>query len=178
MTPCVIALRQAAKELGITPNQIRYWIKTAELVIEKREKVVYITQEGLDRLQKITGLVRDGVSPAEAIRQVKNPTELEPIQREEMLAPQRIEGIEKSLLLLADENRALRRTIGVLIEEVRGIREDNRSYKALLCPPIEAVKPIKLWKPERLKDPLEGLAWYQRAWVEVFEPWRMRRYAS
>lgn len=178
MTPCVMALRKAAKELEITPDQIRYWVKTAGLHTEKRENVVYISQEGFDSLQKITGLVRDGVSPAEAIRQVKVTAELVPVKKEDSFSPQRIEGIEKGLLLLAEENRALRQTIGTLVEEVRGIREENRGLKALLLPPIEPAKAVMPWHPETPNDPLDGLAWYQRAWVQVFEPWRMRRYAS
>lgn len=82
MTPCVIALRRAAKELNITPDQIRYWIKTAGLRTEKRENVVYLSQEGFDYLQKITGLVCDGMSPAEAIRQVKITSEIVPVKSE------------------------------------------------------------------------------------------------
>lgn len=173
-----MALRRAAKELDITPDQIRYWIKSAGLRTEKRENVVYLSQESFDSLQRISSLVRDGVSPAEAIRQVNASAELVPVRSEETHVPQRIEGIEKGLLLLAEENRALRQTIGTLVEEVRGIREENRSMKALLCPPIESAKPVVLWEPERPADPLEGLAWFQRAWVQLFEPWRMRRYAS
>jgi len=172
-----MALRQAAKELGITPDQLRYWVKSAGLRTEKRENVVYLSQESFTRLQKISGLVRDGVSPAEAIRQVKVSTELIPITCEETPG-QRIEGIEKGLLLLAEENRGLRQIIGTLVEEVRGIREENQSMKALLCPPIKPGKSIVAWEPERPSDPLDGLAWYQRAWVQVFEPWKMRRYAS
>lgn len=177
MTPCVMALRRVAKELDRTPDQIRYWVKSAGLRIEKREKVGYLSQESFDSLQKISGPVRDGVSPAEAIRHVKTSTELTPIKKEETLSPHWIEGIEKSLLLLAEENRALRQTIGVLVEEVRGVREENHSWKALLCPPIEAVKPVTPWQPERVADPLEGMTWYQQAWVSVFEPWKMRKYA-
>jgi DNA-binding transcriptional MerR regulator len=173
-----MALRQAAKELNITPDQIRYWIKTAGLRTEKRENVVYLSQESFDCLQKITGLVRDGVSPAEAIRQVKISLEIVPVKREEPLSFYRIEGIEKGLLLLAEENKTLRQTIGILVEEVRGIRDENRSLKAFLCPPIEPVKPITLWQPERLSNPLDQMTWYQRAWAEIFEPWKMRKYAS
>lgn len=178
MTSCVMALRRAAKELDITPDQIRYWIKSAGLRTEKRENVVYIAQEGFDSLQKIAGLVRDGVSPAEAIRQVKVTAELVPMRAGDSLAPHRIEGIEKGLLLLAEENKALRQTIGTLVEEVRGIREENRGLRALLSPPVEPANPIIPWKPETPADPLEGLAWYQRAWVQVFEPWKMRKCAS
>lgn len=173
-----MALRRAAKELNITPDQIRYWIKSAGLKTEKRENVVYLSQEGFNSLQKIAGLVRDGVSPAEAIRQVKVTAELVPVKAENSLVPHRIEGIEKGLLLLAEENKALRQTVGMLVEEVRGIREENRGLKALLLPPVEPANPIIPWKPEALADPLEGLAWYQRAWVQVFEPWKMRKYAS
>ncbi|MDP2816063.1 MAG: hypothetical protein Q8O19_05230 [Rectinemataceae bacterium] len=173
-----MALRRAAKELDITPDQIRYWIKSAGLRTEKRENVVYIAQEGFNSLQKIAGLVRDGVSPAEAIRQMKVTVELVPMRAGDSLAPHRIEGIEKGLLRLAEENKALRQTIGTLVEEVRGIREENRGLKALLSPPVEPAKPIIPWKPETFADPLEDLAWYQRAWVQVFEPWKMRRYAS
>lgn len=79
---------------------------------------------------------------------------------------------------MAEENKAFRQTINLLLEEVRGIREENRNLKVLLYPPVESVTPIMPWKPEEPKDPLEGMTWYQRAWVQVFEPWKMRKYAS
>jgi hypothetical protein len=42
----------------------------------------------------------------------------------------------------------------------------------------ELVKPVKCWKPESPADPLEGMAWYQKVWAKIFEPWKMRRFVS
>jgi len=58
---------------------------------------------------------------------------------------------------------------------VRTLLEDAKKPVALLSVPP---KPVKVWEPEAVRDPLEGLNWYQRIWVEVFEPWKMRKYAS
>jgi len=58
---------------------------------------------------------------------------------------------------------------------VRNLLEEARIPIALLS---ESLKPVPVWQPERASDPLEGMPWYQRAWVECFEPWKMRKYAS
>ncbi len=58
---------------------------------------------------------------------------------------------------------------------VRNLLEEAKKPIPLLSEPP---KPVPVWEPEKPKNPLEGLAWYQQAWVKVFEPWRMRRYAS
>ena len=58
---------------------------------------------------------------------------------------------------------------------VRTLLEDAKKPVAFLSVPP---KPVKVWEPEAVRDPLEGLNWYQRIWVEVFEPWKMRKYAS
>ena len=101
-----------------------------------------------------------------------------PVNREESLSSYRIEGIEKGLLLLAEENKALRQTISILVEEVRGIREENRSLKTFLSPPSEPVKAIRPWQPEKVKDPLESLGFFERIWAQVVEPQKMRQFDS
>jgi len=184
-------LRRAAKELDITPDQIRYWIKTAGLHTEKRENVVYISQDGFDSLQKITGLVRDGVSPAEAIRQVKVTAELVPVKKEDSFPPQRIEGIEKGLLLLAEENRALRQTVGNILEEVKAVRSENaalRGQMELLMPPKQnqdifeilnrPVEQVKVWTPTPKPDPLENVGLLARAWTYLVHPEKLRRHVE
>lgn len=58
---------------------------------------------------------------------------------------------------------------------VRNLLEEVKKPIPLLAEPP---KPVPVWEPERPKKPLDGLAWYQKAWVKLVEPWRMRRYAS
>lgn len=58
---------------------------------------------------------------------------------------------------------------------VRNILEEARKPIPLLAEPP---KPVVVWRPEVVEEPLANLAWYRRAWVRVFEPWRMRRCAS
>jgi hypothetical protein len=40
-------------------------------------------------------------------------------------------------------------------------------------PKIEAWTP-----PAKVEDPLSGMNWFQKAYVQIVEPWRMRRYVS
>ncbi len=76
----------------------------------------------------------------------------------------RLEGIEKIMILMA--------------EEIKNLRGEVSRLNLRLAPPGQPVTPTIPWQPEKPKDPVEGMAWYQRAWVECFEPWKMRKYAS
>ena len=49
-----------------------------------------------------------------------------------------------------------------------------KELEFLVAPPQK----IEAWKPEAPADPLEGLGFFERVWVQVVEPQKMRRFDS
>ena len=82
-----------------------------------------------------------------------------------------LEEIKKVMLMMAEQNQKTQ-------EEVKALRQENQALRAFLMPPPEPIKAVIPWKPEPAKDPLEGMTWYQQAYVKVFEPEKLRRYDS
>lgn len=64
-----------------------------------------------------------------------------------------------------------------LAGEVQTLRQENAALKVLLLPAPS--KPVEVWKPEPARpDPLEGKNIFQRIFLELFQPDRLRRFAS
>lgn len=146
---------EIAKSFGVSTTAIykhlkRVWNQLKGHV-SKEGKTTYLDDIGFEILRK-------------AIENARTSTHVIIVPQKPEEQNQRLEGIEKMMILMA--------------EEIKSLREEVSRLNLKLSPPIETVRPILSWQPERPKDPLEGLAWYQRAWVEIFEPWKMRKYDS
>lgn len=83
----------------------------------------------------------------------------------------RLEAMEKAIMLLVDENRATR-------EENRNLRADVAVLRQRLEPPVlaldflnEPVKAVAPWHPSREKPKFSG---WQRLWFKIFDPSRLR----
>lgn len=170
-------LLEISKEMQISPDRIRYWVKLLEAEVIKQGHTCYLTSEVVKQVAAMDNLIKNGLSPKESSKRIKEvqtvkTTELQPIIPAPVTPGQvdltpvlvKLESLEKGMVFMA--------------ERIAGLEKENKSLRLQLMPPVEPVKPVVAWKPETLADPLEGLAWYQRAWVQVFEPWKMRKYAS
>jgi len=185
-------LPEAAESVGASVDQLRYWITLMEIESTRRGKCRYLAEEDVSRLRGMAAMVKSGTPPKEAAALARErPTEAVIIPAPAAEPPAISNDFQRVLLLLAEENKQIKQTMGAILEEVRAVRMENstlREQMNLLTAPKQDEKllevlnrtpePVKVWQPEPKTDPLEGLAWYQRAWVEAFEPWRMRKYAS
>ena len=185
-------LPEAAENVGATVDQLRYWITLMEIESTRRGKCRYIAEEAVSRLRGMAAMVKGGTPPKEAaVLAREGPTEAVVVPIPAAEPPALVNEFKRALVLLAEENRQIKQTMGAILEEVKAVRGENASLRdqmALLMPPKQDEKmleiltrqpePVQAWSPEPKTDPLKGLAWYQRLWVQAFEPWRMRKYAS
>ena len=174
-------LPEVSREIGLTPDKGRYWLSLLGIEAEKRNRTLIITPETEKALLGMQKFVEEGFPPGEAAKRVRTASDevqtLYPVPMSQTTAVDmtgtnnRLETVEKALLLLVEQNQ---RVYG----ELANLREENAALRRFLMPPVDPLKPVIPWQPENLNDPLENLAWYQRAWVQVFEPWKMRKVPS
>jgi hypothetical protein len=170
-----ISLVEAAKQAAVSRDKAKYWLELLGCCLIKEKQKSFVPLGAVVLLEAMRLAIESGLTPSAAAEHVKltysekqapkEPTKALEVPNDavnKMAA--RIESLEKAVLMLVEENRTLNQRVG--------------GIQAFLMPPEKVAAPLIPWQPEKPKDPLEGLAWYQRVWVEYFEPWRMRRYAS
>lgn len=174
-------LPEVAREVGVTPDKARYWLSLLGIEAEKRNRTLIISPEVEKALLGMKGFVAEGFPPGEAAKRVRTASDevqtLYPVSVVQnpmvdmTVTNNRLETVERALLLLVEQNQKVQ-------GELVNLRQENSALRRFLMPPEQPPAVIIPWQPEKPKDPVEGMAWYQRAWVECFEPWKMRKYAS
>lgn len=170
-------LLEISKEMQVSPDRIRYWVKLLEAEVVKQGHTCYLPPEVVKQVAAMDSLIKNGLSPKEASKRIKEvqtvkATELQPV------APVVVAPIQVDLSPVLAKLESLEKGMVFMAERIAGLEKENKSLRLQLMPPVKPANPIIPWKPEAAADPLEGLAWYQRAWVQVFEPWKMRKCAS
>lgn len=187
----LVALRDAAKKAGITPAQAKYWVKLLGVALVMKGRVGFLDQEAADHLVKMAGLVAGGASPKQAAFEISGIVPEKDIIPVDLVDPdgvgelreklERLEAkgglVEKALVMLAEENRAMRQEMAKLVEVNQALQ------LRLEPPPLPAVfqeppKPVKAWTPAPAKDPREGMGFLKRFWVEILHPEQLRRQVS
>lgn len=170
-------LLEISQEMQVSPDRIRYWIKLLEAEVIKQGHTCYLSPEVVKQVTAMDNLVKNGLSPKEASKRIK---EVQSVKATELqtIVPAAVAPIQVDLSPVLAKLESLERGMVFMAERIAGLEKENKSLRLQLMPPVEPVKPVAAWKPEKPADPLESLTWYQRAWVQVFEPWRMRRYVS
>ena len=170
-----ISLVAAAKQAAVSRDKAKYWLELLGCCLIKEKQKSFVPLGAVVLLEAMRLAIESGLTPSAAAEHVKltysekqepkEPTKALEVPDDAITRMSaRIESLEKAVLMLVEENRNLVHRVG--------------GMQMLLMPAPKPAVPAITWQPEKPKDPLEGLAWYQRAWVQVFEPWRMRRYAS
>jgi len=185
-------LPEAAENVGATVDQLRYWISLLGIESTRRGKCRYVAEEDVSRLRGMASMVQNGTAPKEAAAIAREkPTEAVVIVEPAAQPPALMNDLQRALVLLADENRQIKQTMGAILEEVKAVRTENaalRGQVALLMPPKQDEKifevlnrppePVQVWKPERKADPLEGAGLLAWAWTHLVHPERLRRHAE
>ncbi len=175
-----VSISEAARVVGIDPDKARYWLKLLEVETTKAGKSRCVAPDAVTLLAAMNNLITQGTSPSDAARIAKeSPIETKPIiaeKTESNLVQLQIEELKKAFLIMGE---AFKTEIHGLKTEIRNLAEENKNLRIqLLPPPQETPKKIIPWQPEKPNDPLEGMTWLQRAYVQVFEPQKMRRFDS
>lgn len=90
---------------------------------------------------------------------------------EDKISPEisaRLGGMEQAMLSMAAQMK-------VVIEENRALREGmSRLFARLEAPPISAepMKIVRAWEPPKRQAP--SMPWYERFWLQMFEPEALR----
>lgn len=188
MTTEYVKLTEAARKLTVHNDTLRYWVKLLGVETMKRGHACYILAETLGVLTIMANLISEGMTASDAAVKAKAEAPLEAtamIVREasrpgpEMEALQeRLQGLEKVILTMAE---TFKTEITGLRGEISQLTETNRKLQQRLeAPPAfaeakEPTKPVVPWEPRKGKNPVAGMPWYKKFWVECFEPWKMRQ---
>lgn len=184
-------LPEAAENVGATVDQLRYWISLLGIESTRRGKCRYVAEDDVSRLRGMASMVQNGTAPKEAAAIAREkPTEAVVIVEPVAQPPALMNDLQRALVLLADENRQIKQTMGAILEEVKAVRTENaalRGQVALLMPPKRdelfevlnrPAEPVKVWKPEPKADPLEGAGILTRAWAHLVHPEKLRRHTE
>lgn len=163
-----LKVSQVAKMVGSSVATVYRKINSCETVknhLTKEKGCLFLDEEGLEILKKSFQKEEPPAGNPET-EYLKKLLEQQQATIQELIARQAEERARADTIIMKLSND---------LGSVRNLLEEERKPIPLLCEPP---KPVPVWEPEKVKDPLEGLAWYQRAWVQVFEPWKQRKYAS
>jgi len=131
------ALPECSRKAQTTPDRARYWLKLLEIETVKAGNIRYVPNGSVDLLGNMARLISNGMTPGEAAKKAKEetPAGIVPAKINEVPIPDnRLEGIEKSLLVMAEK-------MNLILEENRSLRYEVSLLRGLLPAPVE--KPIK-----------------------------------
>lgn len=162
-----IRVSTLAKGLGTSTTTIYKHMKRLDQRlsnhITKDGGVTFITTEGVGILK--ASIQATTISPAPSV------TLPVPVQTHTMvdLSPivNRLESMERGFM--------------VMVEEIKGLKQENAALRLRLEPPPlptafhETPKPVKAWTPTPKPDPLEGAGIFERAWIYLVQPEKLRR---
>ena len=88
--------------------------------------------------------------------------------------PDRLSGIEKALLAVAEKMSALADDNRLLREQLREMKEEHTASIRALIAPVEC-RQVQVWQPQPRPDPLQGKGFFSRLWIKATAPERLRR---
>jgi len=163
-----LKVSQVAKMVDASVATVYRKINSCETVkshLTKEKGCLFLDEEGFEILKK-------------SFRKEDAPTTSGESEYLKKIIDQQQGTIQELIARQAEERQRSDTIIMKLSNDLGSVRNMLEEAKKPLAILNEPPKPVTAWKPECPNDPLDGLAWYQLAWVQIFEPWRMRKYAS
>jgi hypothetical protein len=173
-----LKVAQVARELGITPAGVYKRLKTDTQLVEnhviKEKGVAYLTRPGVEILRE-TMQKHVPLSDSTSIQPVESQT-VKHLQ--EVIANQQ-KTIDNLIGRQAEERQRSDTLLMKLSNDLSNMQKAIEYKRVEMDSKLtEPMKPIKCWKPETPADPLEGLGFLEKIWVQFVEPQKMRKYAS
>jgi len=174
-----IKFRDIARESNASADQVKYWIKLLRIRPQIRGRTGYLTQPEAALLREMIQRVGEGESPKEAAEVLTDSVPVYPLDSSES-SPSLVNiyetmgNMKEVLLVMATELRTTHEKMDIMTREVAGLRSENQhlhSQMLQLLPP----KPPTQLSPNHAKAPLEGMTWWEKAWVKILHPERCRR---
>lgn len=139
-------LRELARQVGITPDQGKYWVKLLGIIPTIQGKAGFLNHEDSNLFREMAGVVKAGNTPKDAAviaRQGKPGNQVTQSGKPENLpAPVAVQlsDVKNALLLLVEEHRQMKTFLATLSEENRSLKTEITSLRCLLPAPLQ--KPI------------------------------------
>jgi len=171
-----LSVTDAATLIGISRDKIRYWMKLLGLEITKKGRVSYISPGAEKLLLAMANSVSSGLAPSVAAKEVLHIHSVPESQQSEMqtmnnsLVIDRIQSLEKAVMLLVEQNKILSAT-NAEQSKLLNKRLDRIEFK-IAPPQTQKTKQIKVWKPTEPTRPKYSTL--QRIWYEVTNPQKLR----
>lgn len=157
-----------------TIDQVKYWCKLLDIQPKIVARAAHVTSEQCETIKKMADLIEQGVKPKEAAAiLVDNAVTVSPgenrNQNPEMC--NRIESLEKAVMLLVEQNKRLAATIEMQNDF------QNKKLEAIqlrLEPQKIEVRNFKPWEPAPKKQ--QHFSILQKLWYELIDPVKLRAY--
>ena len=144
----------------------------------KEKGILFFDPEGMEIIrQSISTAPKETILPSIPVTD----TAIIPQEKNDPL-----EEIRKVLMLLVEENRALRSEVSNLQKSLEFRKTEMPANTADSQDRINTQKentpaPIRadvIYRDKLILDPLAGIPWYQKLYFELFEPEKLRRYEN
>jgi DNA anti-recombination protein RmuC len=176
-----VKIAQVAKTLGVSLNSVYRKVKQSEEKLNghilKENGVTYVTAEGVEILRGLFAKLNPGET-------VDNKEDTATNCLREIIANQQktldalIAQHAEERARQAEERARADAIIMKLTQDVGKMQKMLEERKPEPAPQntFADVKPeVKPWEPKKVPSPLANKPWYQKLWVEIFEPWKMRQ---
>lgn len=167
-----ISFIDAAKYVGITLSQAKYWTKLLKLETVKESRNVFLLSGGEKILETMNNIVQGGVAPSTAAKEILSvhalPIEKQSNNHDNCELTDRIRSLEKAVMMLVEHNKTLKAEND---SQNKFIISSLQKLHLTLNPPIQN-KTIEVWQPPKLKRPEFSIL--QRIWYEVTNPIKLR----
>jgi transposase-like protein len=149
-------LQEVAKALDITDNQLRYWLKLLGDEPVRTGKLRLVKPSTESRIQEMVEMIRQGTPPKDAAAKVNGSHQEAAIVTTPSPGSDSLEEIKKVLLLLVEENRALRLEVSAMKTrlEYQAPQESKTTEeeKPLLVKVPDIPAPIALEVPRKVVE--------------------------
>ena len=176
-----VKIAQVAKMLGVSLNSVYRKVKQSEEKLNghilKENGVTYVTTEGVETLRGLFAKLNPGET-VDNKEDSANSCLREIITNQQKTLDALIAQHAEERARQAEERARADAIIMKLTQDVGKMQKmlEERKPEPVLQKTFAEVKPeVKPWEPKKVSSPLVGKPWYQKRWVEIFEPWKMRQ---
>jgi uncharacterized protein YjcR len=176
-----VKIAQVAKMLGVSLNSVYRKVKQSEEKLNghilKENGVTYVTTEGVEILRGLFAKLNPGET-VDNKEDSANSCLREIITNQQKTLDALIAQHAEERARQAEERARADAIIMKLTQDVGKMQKmlEERKPELALQKTFAEVKPeVKPWEPKKVSSSLVGKPWYQKLWVEIFEPWKMRQ---
>jgi uncharacterized protein YjcR len=176
-----VKIAQVAKMLGVSLNSVYRKVKQSEEKLNghilKENGVTYVTTEGVETLRGLFAKLNPGET-VDNKEDSANSCLREIITNQQKTLDALIAQHAEERARQAEERARADAIIMKLTQDVGKVQKmlEERRLEPVQAKTFAEVKPeVKPWEPKKVSSPLVGKPWYQKLWVEIFEPWKMRQ---